>query len=144
MMLAKAADSASDARNLVTDVDPTADEGNNGRYIAEPERRLLFAVLSDAIVRFRRLVDLRHPAGRHDLLEAERWLRSEDRSWPCSFVNVCEALDIAPEPLRRAVFKWRTVPVRKRVTRRGLLVRRKVAVTEPAELADLAELSAVG
>ena len=73
-------------------------------------------------------------ATRHDLLEAERWIRSDDRSWPCSFVNVCEALDIAHEPLRRAVLKWRTTPMRKRVTRRGLLVRRKLKVVEPSQV----------
>lgn len=132
-MLATAAISASDPRNVLSDLDPTADEITNGRYIAEPERRLLFAVLADAIVRFRRLAESRRPQGRHDLREAERWLRSDDRSWPCSFVNVCEALDIAPEPLRRAVLKWGTVPVRKRITRRGLLVRSKLAVAAEPE-----------
>ena len=132
MMLATAGISTWDPRNVPSELDPATEEGMNGRYIAEPERRLLFAILTDAIIRFRRLVDSRRPAARHDLLEAERWLRSEDRSWPCSFVNVCEALDIAPEPLRRAVLKWRTIAVPKRVTRRGLLVRGKLKAAEPS------------
>ena len=122
-MMATAAVSAWDPRRDVPELDPSAELAENGRFIAEPERRLFLAVLTDAIVRFRRLTESRHPATRHELLEAERWLRAEDRSWPCSFVNVCEALDIEPEPLRRAVLKWRTTTTtRKRVTRRGLLV----------------------
>ena len=123
MMMATAAVSAWDPRRDVPELDPAAELASNGRFIAEPERRLFLAVLTDAIVRFRRLTESRHPATRHELLEAERWLRAEDHSWPCSFVNVCEALDIEPEPLRRAVLKWRTTTTtRKRVTRRGLLV----------------------
>ena len=135
MMLATVGVSGFDPRSVMPDFDPVTEEGSNGRHIAEPERRLLFAVLTDAIVRFRRLVESRRPATRHDLREAERWLRSEDRSWPCSFVNVCEALNIAHEPLRRAVLKWRTEVEQKRVTRRGLLVRGKLKVAgapEPA------------
>ena len=130
MMLATVGVSGWDPRSVIPDLDAVTEEETNGRYIAEPERRLLFAVLTDAIIRFRRLVESRRPAARRDLLEAERWLRSEDRSWPCSFVNVCEALDIAPEPLRRAVLKWRTTAARKRVTRRGLLVRGKIEVAD--------------
>jgi hypothetical protein len=60
-------------------------------------------------------------------MEAERWIRSDDREWPCSFVNICEALDIAYAPLRRAMLRWRrqASPSGRRVTRRGLLVKDK-------------------
>jgi len=108
---------------VLPEVDPTDGLGAAVQHVSQPERRLLFAVLSDAIVRYRRLAT----APRHasiELREAERWIRSDDREWPCSFVNVCEALDIAWEPLRRAVLAWRRgsdSPVR--VTRRGLLVK---------------------
>lgn len=126
MMLATTAVSGWTPRDMMPDIDLVTEEGGSGRDLAEPERRLFLAVLSDAIVRVRRLAESRNPRRRYDLLEAERWIRSEDRSWPCSFVNVCEALDIAPEPLRRAVLKWRTAAVAaKRVTRRSLLVRPK-------------------
>ena len=131
MMLATAAVSDWARREMMPDIDLVTEEGSAARDLAEPERRLFLAVLSDAIVRVRRLAESRHPKGRHDLLEAERWIRSEDRSWPCSFINVCEALEIAHEPLRRTVLKWRTAALApKRVTRRGLLTRGKVAVAE--------------
>jgi hypothetical protein len=120
---------------VLPEVDPTDDVGADVRHVSQPERRLLFAILSDAIVRCRRLAT----ASRHaalELREAERWIRSDDREWPCSFVNVCEALDIAWQPLRRAVLQWRRRgDGRARVTRRGLLIkesRRRSAGARPA------------
>jgi len=109
---------------VLPEVDPTDDVSADSSNAAQPERRLFFAILADAIVRVRRLAAApRHVT--HELLEAERWIRSDDRQWPCSFVNVCEALDIAYEPLRRAVLQWRRKQDgRSRVTRRGLLVKR--------------------
>jgi len=74
--------------------------------IGEPDRRLLHAVLVDAIVRFRRPA-ASQPKARREHLEVERWLRSDDRTWPCSFVNVCETLGLAHEPLRRALLASR-------------------------------------
>lgn len=111
---------------LLSEVDPTDGEINVKNHIADPERRLLFAVLTDAIIRFRRFVEKPNDPARHECREAERWIRSVDREWPCSFVNVCEALDIQPESLRRALLRWR-LPVAggKRATRRGLLVKRR-------------------
>jgi len=74
--------------------------------VAEPERRLLLAVLCDAIVVFqRRVVGIAGSRTRPN--EAERWILSDDRRWLYSFVNVCEALDLAHEPLRRALIAWR-------------------------------------
>ncbi len=68
---------------------------------SQPERRLLLAVLSDAIVLFQARASAVGRARRRDFEEAERWIMSDDRVWPCSFVNVCDALGIAFEPLRR-------------------------------------------
>jgi hypothetical protein len=110
------------------DSDPTDGEAQSVPRIAEPERRLFFAVLTDAIVRVRQLATGRRKHARHELLEAVRWFRSNDLSWPCSFLNVCLALDIAHEPLRRAVLQWlrgTSADEDKRVTRRGLLVTKK-------------------
>jgi hypothetical protein len=94
-----------------------------GVALAEPERRLMLALLTDAIVTFRKpLADARRDEQRL-LEETERWIRSDDRAWPCSFVNVCEAIGIEPEPLRRAVLRGKAAPTANatRTTRRCLL-----------------------
>lgn len=70
---------------------------------SQPERRLLLAVLSDAIVLFQTRASAVDRARRRDFEEARRWILSDDRIWPYSFVNVCETLGIACEPLRRAL-----------------------------------------
>lgn len=121
------------------ELDPTDDFGAEVRKVSQPERRLLFAILADAIVRFRRLATAPRHATR-ELIEAERWIRSDDREWPCSFVNVCEALDIAYGPLRRAVLAWRRNAVGPaRVTRRGLLVKKKKSRPHSAEAVSACE-----
>ena len=68
----------------------------------QPERRLMLAVLSDAIVLFQTRGS---PAQRRDVESARRWILADDRSWPFSFVNVCDTLGIAFEPLRRTLVR---------------------------------------
>jgi hypothetical protein len=36
-------------------------------------------------------------------LDAHRWVTSDDCSWPFSFLNVCQALSLAPENVREDV-----------------------------------------
>lgn len=69
----------------------------------QPERRLMLAVLSDAIVLFQ--TGGSQMTERRDLEDAHRWILSDDRSWVFSFVNVCDTLGIAFQPLRRALLR---------------------------------------
>lgn len=102
---------------------PQADALPDDSHVGRPDRRLLCAILVDAIVRFRRLVTAPHAAARRERSEIERWMRSDDRTWPCSFLNVCDTLDLAHEPLRRAVLGQRGDSARnERVLRRRLRV----------------------
>ena len=103
--------------------------------VAEPERRLLLAVLCDAIVVFQKRA-AGYGAPSRSSNEAERWILSDDRRWLYSFVNVCEALDIAHEPLRRALLSWRW---RIATARRSPAARRRLlAGKEPMVFADTA------
>ena len=40
-------------------------------------------------------------------MEAYKWVASGDRSWPYSFVNLCEALKLSPEYLRAGMLDGR-------------------------------------
>jgi hypothetical protein len=64
------------------------------------ERRLLIAVLEDALEIHRKYA--RKPSRRHAHLaaETERWLFSDDTAWPLSFLNVCSALGIDAASIR--------------------------------------------
>ncbi len=129
------------------DTDPTDGVAHAASKVAEPERRLLLAVLSDAIVRVRQLATSRRQYGRRELVEAARWIRSDDRSWPYSFVNVCAALDLEPGPIRRTVVGWLHSSPTTPVTRRALLVgrlkprRRRKSTAANAKAAAVAERS---
>jgi hypothetical protein len=75
---------------------------NNSR--ADAERRLFMAVLEDAIRLIRK--GLAGPAYCVRFAQADLdWIFSEDRDWPCSFVNVCGFLGIESEWVRGQVLK---------------------------------------
>lgn len=65
---------------------------------AEGERKLLFAVLEDAIRCYLKNRD--RAQSDPDFLEAAEWLSSDEESGPFSFIRVCEALGINEESLR--------------------------------------------
>lgn len=84
-----------------------ADEAAFPAIPETPERRLLLAVLLDAIVCVQRISSTPPGQLRRELEESQRWIRSDDCAWPYSFVNVCEALGLAHQPIRRALLEGR-------------------------------------
>ena len=71
------------------------------------ERRLMSAVLEDAVNCFRKQVHATDPKARQLFREAEQWITATDESWFFSFVNVCDMLDLNPDWLREGLLKWR-------------------------------------
>ena len=64
------------------------------------EKRLMAALLADAIRLYSKHRRSRTASGQILFRETERWIESRDRRWPASFENVCETLDVDPERLR--------------------------------------------
>src|SRR5438552_6860919 len=73
----------------------------------EPERRLVVAVLQDAVDCFQKHLVARDRKARQLYLDAEEWICSDDRSWPFSFENVCDLLQINAEYLRTGLLAWK-------------------------------------
>jgi len=71
-----------------------------------PEKRLLLAVLEEAIATVQRYVVAERRRGRRLYREAEAWVLSDDMSWPCTFRRICDALGIDPDYLREGVMRW--------------------------------------
>ena len=71
-----------------------------------PEKRLLLAVLDEAIAAVQRYVVDERRRGRRLYREAEAWILSDDMSWPCTFRRICDALGIDPDYLREGVMRW--------------------------------------
>jgi len=72
-----------------------------------PEKRLLLAVLEEAVVTFQRYATDQGRRGRRLFREAEEWVVSDEAGWPCSFRNVCDVLDLDPAYLRQGLRRWR-------------------------------------
>jgi hypothetical protein len=79
-------------------------ESRRRKLPSEGERKLLFAVLEDAIRTYLRHRDA-GPSGRNneEFLEAVEWLSVDDDSSPFTFINVCDALEIDPDCLRLGI-----------------------------------------
>ena len=81
------------------------------------ERRLMIAVLEDAVDVYRKQAGTQDPRGSQLFREAEEWIEDTDRSWLFSFQNICDVLDIDADYLRRGLHAWK-----ERMTRRGQVV----------------------
>jgi len=74
-------------------------------YISETSQRDLAAgVLKQAGLDLRRFHSATSAVERDLYLDAYRWVRSDDCSWPFSFLNVCQLLDLAPDIVRLELF----------------------------------------
>jgi hypothetical protein len=71
------------------------------------ERRLMAAILEDAVDCFQKYLWAKDNRSRTLRLEAESWFLSDDDSWPFSFINVCHALDLEPDIIRRGLMQWK-------------------------------------
>ncbi len=76
---------------------------------AQPEKRLMLAVMEDAIATFQKSVPEANRRQRRLLRETEEWIQSSDTSWPFSFENICAALNIEADYLRSGLLNWKTV-----------------------------------
>ena len=74
---------------------------------SQPEKRLMLAVMEDAITTFQKSVHGATRRQRRLLKETEEWIASTDTSWPFSFENICIALDIESEYMRSGLRRWK-------------------------------------
>ncbi len=68
----------------------------------EGERRLMLAVLEDAVDMYRKHCGTQG-RNRTLFLDAEAWIDDDDRTWMFSFLNLCDVLDLDGEYLRRGL-----------------------------------------
>jgi hypothetical protein len=73
----------------------------------QPEKRLMLAVLEEAVGTFQKNALSPNRRARRLFTDVEEWLASEDREWPYSFVNICQALSLEPHYLRTGLRRWR-------------------------------------
>ncbi len=64
------------------------------------ERRLMLAVLEDAVFCYQSYALSRDARRKFEFSEAKSWIENDDRDWPFSFENICAVLGFDPECLR--------------------------------------------
>ncbi len=78
-----------------------------GLSVLEGERRLMLAILEDAVSCFQKYAGATRPRSRRLFQEAEEWFMEESGAWVFSFDSICTVLDINPEYFRNSLKRWK-------------------------------------
>ena len=73
----------------------------------EPEKRLMLAVLEDAVRCFQDNVLEQGETKKTFFAEVEEWFLNEGDEWAFSFENICDALGLNPRYVRRGLLRWK-------------------------------------
>ena len=82
-------------------------DGRKKKEAGEPLKRLMLAVLADAVRCYQTGLDKRAISRRRAFLEAQQWLFGAGTDGAFSFENACYVLDITPDYLRQMLRNWR-------------------------------------
>jgi hypothetical protein len=77
----------------------------------EPEKRLMLAVLEDAVACFQKYVSARDNKGKGMFRDTEEWILEQGSDWPFSFENICELLGMNPQYVRQGLTRWKEMKV---------------------------------
>jgi hypothetical protein len=98
------------------------------RVVHQPERRLMLAVLEEAVLTFCKHLGDERVRSRRLVREVEQWMDSRNGDWPFSFENICATLNLDADALRHGL--RRMPPADARATRAHVLsfaIARRVA-----------------
>lgn len=101
---------------------------HGGSRALSGEKRLMLAVLLDAVHVYSRHVAPWEHEKRRLFVETRRWFDSHDRRWPFAFECICDTLDLDCERLRRTL----------RARRRALATRSEPTIEIRSTMAELA------
>lgn len=72
-----------------------------------PVERLMLAVLEEAISTYQRRLATPTSRAERELDEVQRWIESDDTSWPFACVSICHVVGLDVHRLRRELRAWR-------------------------------------
>lgn len=73
----------------------------------QAEKQLMFAVLLDAVECFQNYAPGARRKADRLFTYTEEWIFENDHKWPFSFINICEALEIDPQYVRKGLLHWK-------------------------------------
>jgi hypothetical protein len=77
------------------------------KILLEPERRLMLAILEDAINCYQDNLLAQWSRTGRLFTEAEQWILEKGSDWLFSFQNICETLGFNPEYVRQGLLRWK-------------------------------------
>ena len=80
---------------------------NQAKIPLERERRLVLAILEEAVRSYQHYAFATNRRGRRLFGETCDWFEARDEPWIFSFENICYALDLDPEHIRNGLERWR-------------------------------------
>jgi len=81
---------------------------------SEPEKKLMLAILEDAIDCFQKYIFARDGRGKGIFREAEDWILEENSDRLFSFETVCDALGFNPSYVRQGLLRWKEMALAER------------------------------
>ena len=76
---------------------------SDDHHFETSQKELAAEILKQAAADLRRFHGATSAVEREFYLDAHRWVTSDDCSWPFSFLNVCQTLNLAPGTVREEV-----------------------------------------
>lgn len=73
----------------------------------EAEKRLMLAVLEDAIFCFQKYCHARSRKEQRLFSASEEWIGETGDGWIFSFENICETIGLDPDYMRRGLMEWK-------------------------------------
>jgi len=77
------------------------------KFQLEPEKKLVLAILEDAVACFQKYIFARDGKGKTLFREAEDWVEGRNADGIFSFDSVCEMLGFDPAYLRQGLVSWK-------------------------------------
>ena len=78
----------------------------------DPEKRLMLAVLEDAVACFRNGLHARDHRRKELFKDSEAWITEENGDWLFSFEHICDILGVDARSIRNELFKWKKEAVK--------------------------------
>lgn len=75
--------------------------------LLEPEKRLMLAVLEDAVQCFQDNVSAQSGRRKRLFQEVEEWILEGGNDWVFSFESICEVLGFNPQYVRQGLVRWK-------------------------------------
>jgi hypothetical protein len=116
--------------------------GFGGNLDHQPEKQLMLAILLDAVECYQQYAG---DETNRLFKDTEEWIFAEDQEWLFSFINICEAVDIAPQYLRKGLLQWnnersRKVSAAKRLATESFIPIKKISRKSSAKRSSYSRL----